>query len=37
VVLSDGDGLRGLQEAPRAVRELLDVHALLSLLRGPRA
>jgi hypothetical protein len=28
VVVADRDGLRGLQEAPRAVGELLDVHPL---------
>jgi hypothetical protein len=26
VVFADGDGLRGLEEPPRAVGELLDVH-----------
>ena len=34
VEFADGDGLRGLQESPRALGELLDVHRLLSLYVG---
>jgi len=33
MMLANGDGLRRLQEAPRAVGELFEVHALQTPLR----